>query len=817
MKMALVLIAVMVTIVCAQYTPDGFTDLTQFLVPSEGSYALGNSMAKFNDTRDSGTKIVFFDRENGDNPSAGAYWWNGTQIVDSVGSPVDSEGREYGNDPLQPNEAAIKAFQFPLGLKRNTQGDPRLRAHKHMFGSAAAGYPDWYLFKRGQTHDYFDGQLDGGKSDSEPMVIAAYGPKEDGRAVIDPDGAIVQTFLGEERSSGWPFGAHTGSDPVIWFHQILQGLELHGKLGHLGSHTKETFSGTHPYWLIEDCKVIQSSMNYMPRNTIVRRSVSGFRWAPDHHNQGYYTATFKSGITFDEMIFYKNGYKTDPFKDPDPKRDIYSRNIYQGGGAKMGHTYRNIISADGASGGPQMRLGGTCENSLIIEGYWFSSTQSNHPENDWLAEDGQEGQSAVVRNNVQFLYGYPTPADPDTDDASDRRAQPFWGYSLQGASFNSVVEGNIISGALYAQDLGVQESSKGFGLRFVVDPATYQDGNSYTQMNNVMRNNIVYKAQSGFKTEGNWAGIEGNTVEGNVFVAQRAFDDRNSDTAPTTNQLNLTNNTFYLVDTMPTKTWVGLENTIQDYTSAQELEGWSDPDRTLKRYVVEVLGLTPLDWSDDPWLDPAQMAVRISNGESYDPMGLKTFMAVAFNMRDGGSEKAPVSGKPSWLGDYVWDTRYTAAAVVSWVREGFGLPSVMDSVLKAPDSTGIVDQNDTPSSESSSEVLLSISSSSSETVVHLSSSSLSSSSSKYPPKDGDAGGDISPLAVNVPVEKLHGVVQLSEMRKLVSSIETGYLTVFQLDGSVLFKSDVTKGAPLKSLVHLYDSRMVYWELITGME
>ena len=57
-------------------------------------------------------------------------------------------------------------------------------------------------------------------------------------------------------------------------------------------------------------------------------------------------------------------------------------------------------------------------------------------------------------------------------------------------------------------------------------------------------------------------------------------------------------------------------------------------------------------------------------------MGLKTFMAVATNMRRGGTNAIPSSGKPSWTGDYPWDERFTAVAVNNWIREGFGKPPV---------------------------------------------------------------------------------------------------------------------------------------------
>ena len=352
-----------------------WTDLIDFLVVSDGTRALG-------ETRDQGSKIVYFDAVDGNNARGQAYWWDGERIVDSDGNAADGDGQAYGTDPLQPDEKAVKAFKY-MDLK----GNPTLRLQK--------GYPDWYLLRRGQTHDTFSGWLMGGRSEVEPMVVAAYGPLVDGRAAIKP------------REKG-PFGGHNRGSPIAHFHQVVAGLELHCGLGKLGMNKDCTSPGSPgvPTWLIEDCKIVNGQMNYLPIKTTVRRCVSVFRFSAKGHNQGYFNSGFSAAPTFEEVIFYKNGYKTDPATDPDPRRTIFDRNIYQGGGAQMGHTYRNIISADGGSGGPQMRLGGLIENSLIIEGYWFSGTSSNKPVNTWLTEGNQTGCSAIVRNNVQFVHAY---------------------------------------------------------------------------------------------------------------------------------------------------------------------------------------------------------------------------------------------------------------------------------------------------------------------------------------------------------------------------------------------------------------------------
>jgi len=138
--------------------------------------------------------------------------------------------------------------------------------------------------------------------------------------------------------------------------------------------------------------------------------------------------------------------------------------------------------------------------------------------------------------------------------------------------------------------------------------------------------------------------------------------------------LHLRGNRFYSDGSLPTADEPG--NTLAPYASAAAPERWPDPNRTLKRYVKEVLGLTLLDWPDDPFLDPPARDARANAGESHDPTSLKTFMAVATNMRRGGTQPVPPAGKPSWTGDYPWDDRFTGRAVVNWIRAGFGKPPV---------------------------------------------------------------------------------------------------------------------------------------------
>lgn len=639
-----------------------WTDLSQYLVVSDGSYSLGDTSKSFNDTRDQGSKIVYFNSTAGDNDSADVYWWDGAQLVDSQGSATNPENDQpYGTDPLNPNEVAIRSFQSFIA-----ENHDRIKTQRHNsweFGQVAGGYPDWFLFRRGETFDTFDNDLAGGRSPEEPMVVSSYGPIAEPRAVLAAVGGNT------------PFAGPLGSDPATnfyWFHQVVKSIECHSRYGWVDTNNAFSAYNAGPITaLLEDFYVTKSGsggLYYLPQNTVVRKSVIA-------HNtdMGYFTGDDIARAEFDTVIFYRNGFASNTLTDPDPVHDKFVRNIYQAGGAQLGHVYRNMISASGGSGGPQMRFGAILEDSLIIEGYFYCSSRSGGSGNPWLEANNQTGQSCIVRNNVAFPYVYPSPNDPDTYGVSDTDAHTGDGFGLQAASFGADVSSNIISGSMMIDDLGGTIDQVRKGLRITMEQETYNDGNIYTQKNNTMENNIVYRAKAALQLEGIFSGSDNNVVQNNVFVSDTLLS-RYLQSSVTPTNLLIDSNRVYSDNALPTDNYL-TNNTLSSYSAAAATEGWGDPDRTLKRYVVEELGLTLLDWSDDPFLDPTEVQVRVTAGEAYDPTGLKTFMAVAEHMRLGGGV-IPSSGKPSLTGDYAFDERFTAKAVVNYVRAGFNMQAL---------------------------------------------------------------------------------------------------------------------------------------------
>ncbi|MGB2824655.1 MAG: hypothetical protein WBF17_27015, partial [Phycisphaerae bacterium] len=247
----------------------GWADLRTLLVPSDGSRRLGNHRARFNDSRDRGSKIVFLDPVKGDNETAEVYWWDGRRIVDSAGRAANPRsGKAYGVNPLEPDESAIQPFEHGVGMLRNTEADRRLRTHDRDCEAVAGGYPDWYLYRRGRTHDTFDSGIVGGRSEREPMVLAAYGPLADGRAIIAPALGKRVRFRDSERRVHNPMSASTQGAKKLWMHMVYSGLDVRAPWTAVGAQVADSFAGGPVTAYAEDCRWVcgkAARLTYLPR------------------------------------------------------------------------------------------------------------------------------------------------------------------------------------------------------------------------------------------------------------------------------------------------------------------------------------------------------------------------------------------------------------------------------------------------------------------------------------------------------------------------------------------------------------------------
>jgi len=154
--------------------------------------------------------------------------------------------------------------------------------------------------------------------------------------------------------------ADTQGMAKLWLHMVLSGFDFRVSWSAVGAYTADSQSGGPVTAYAEDCRWAfgaGSRLTYLPRKTTIRRIIVAFSWNADAHNQGFFTSGFGNSNTFEEVIFYRNGYKTDPRMDPDPRRDIFSRNIYQGGGSMMGHR------TSGSSPPTERRAGRRCASA----------------------------------------------------------------------------------------------------------------------------------------------------------------------------------------------------------------------------------------------------------------------------------------------------------------------------------------------------------------------------------------------------------------------------------------------------------------------
>ena len=137
----------------------------------------------------------------------------------------------------------------------------------------------------------------------------------------------------------------------------------------------------------------------------------------------------------------------------------------------------------------------------------------NSATNTWLADSRQTGRSAIVTNNVQFIYKYPNPRDPDTDGTSSNAAQPGDGFSILGAAFGARIENNIVSGAMLCDDLGFDDAPVSAAYILSPDLQKYQDSTMYTLKNDTVTGNIGYRTSRGLQLQNDWTDVTG-TYEG---------------------------------------------------------------------------------------------------------------------------------------------------------------------------------------------------------------------------------------------------------------------------------------------------------------
>jgi hypothetical protein len=470
--------------------------------------------------------------------------------------------------------------------------------------TAAAGkavirdhYPDWLLFKRGDTwtDDPVGQWTKSGRSATEPILIGAYGD--------DPARPLFKT--GTQGGFWTKYGPNESTELR---YVSLVGLEFWA----------HTYTGTTNsngiFWvmpgsdfLIEDCLVrgyndnlsIQGQNNSAGsglRNFSMRRCVVVDAYsAGSGHSQGIFMSK-TTGALIEECVFDHNGWsETVPGAPP----TAFNRNLYLSR-SNSNVVTRGNISARSSSEGLQQRSGGLCEDNLFLNnsaGVLFGQWQSSWPD---------EATSGVIRNNVIL-----DARDIDTNP----RGHGIWVQRIDGVE----ISGNIVA-----------HQRHGTGNIFAI----YAD---YEYLNLTIRNNILH----------DWTGPDGSgsliglrtTPLGPMLVENNTLWQTNSGVlvsdAMGFAQFTYRGNRYH--SNANASSWFKRLSSAKSYTqwvnesgetgSVASPPGWRDPDRTIETYMQSMQMTGTLD----AFMQEARRQSRTSWRRPFTAAGVNEYIREGFS------------------------------------------------------------------------------------------------------------------------------------------------------------------------------------------
>jgi hypothetical protein len=481
------------------------------------------------DLKQPGSRLIYISSTAGSDASGRLYFWNGTNIVDQDGRQNNDNGLAYGTDPFNPSSAVKPFRRWAYVGPRSNGGDIGTPG---VVGSATpltrAGYPDWWLFKRGDTFDLTSDLLSferetnpsaafvnsslavpGGRSATERQIVGAYGnPCEVRPRFVHPQLGFVSRFANSYTPSfknvAYLSLHFDGNDRPTG--EVPTGIVLR----------KQDATSTNI--LFEDVWVdaAPSDIQRGSANVTIRRSLITDAFGPNGAQGIYYEGNRDSILKVEESIFLRNGFRKNPKTIPWPPQgedswDMFSRNLYIAGETKnMESIMSDSVSMAGGSG-DQMRLGMRLERNFFYQGYVHMGAHGGYPTT--------EGATGAIRDNVlQRLMAV---------GAADNRGHPGWGFQLSSGAYGVEVTGNIVTGA--------QDNAPMFGIELdVLDWQCSGLTSNYATRGNIVRRNyfdtgnaegavrvrdgINPVTSSDCSSKWTFPGVTGNTVSDNIIV-----------------------------------------------------------------------------------------------------------------------------------------------------------------------------------------------------------------------------------------------------------------------------------------------------------
>jgi hypothetical protein len=327
------------------------------------------------------------------------------------------------------------------------------------------------------------------------------------------------------------------------------------------------------------------------------------------HAQGIYAVGVR-GITLEDNLFDHNGWSSSA------DRTSFSHNIYLDAEGGVNGTLRGNIVSRGAYVGAQIRFDSKVENNLFLNNPIGFFVRSSIDENDQTGEYRPWGYlgpftaDILVKDNVVL----------GSDDFTPNPSFEPTAMETYAVRQSAVIMNNIFTNTL---------ASGGTGI------SIYQDSNNVqvSQKNVLIKNNIVYNYGISLVGGESYGTRQNYTISDNVFQTTASL--------PVVSYSNARNDITYRSNT---------------YYSPLAAGSWFDVDGVNRNLA----GWQSLYGETNPQTGPVSFPDPSRNIVSYQASigATATFNAFIAGARAQSKDN--------------WDPRYTAAAVNSYIRAGFG-------------------------------------------------------------------------------------------------------------------------------------------------
>jgi len=641
---------------------------------------------------------------------------------------------EIGPDPYNP-VGPIVSYVTPREAAKKMRGNGWLRTdpdgreivsiaerdrRSNLESADGGGWPDWVLFKRGETfvgdegyqspgwgflsgnlgdmfrHGWGDNIVAGGafryeagllmgRSQNEPMVISAWGNPSDPRPIMSGGFNVAYynfTVLSSLDVQPTPDGS------------ARSGL-LFGNANAIAYNWWKT--------IVEDCRSQGHSMIAIQGgdrkiDLTIRRCVFADGWNPGGHNSSPYNG-LKDGakLTYEECVFDKNGYKENPADAtkwtgkfwsslsagelPDgtgvqPTRTWFDRNWYMSGDAGDTLVLRGNIAARTGGGAEQLRSGGLAYRNVFL--FNHDGLLAGAPEDSYGVHDIFIVQNLFLHDDVFLPPGG-------------------WGMNNFCQGGNSIIAENI-----YAHPHSRIRGVNGPGPFFLWNARNY-DINKRVLVGNVLRASTPFR---GFASQRSLESLDHPilTVKNNEFAINQLDGYGYGGISRTTkSELDTVDENLYFGNSTSAAFTIGYGGSpasisarnrsfetwqssgydtnsqmISDWATFKSTANWPDPDRDIVSYMQTIdPNYIPdenvrVDYGvkiqqETPQLVKDSILTSHMNEEQRLLAARRFHAAVTFLTRARENRKGN------------WDSNYTAESLNDYIRVGFGKSSLSNT------------------------------------------------------------------------------------------------------------------------------------------